>query len=225
MKVWWFDQWKKVVGIILLLVVVALGFVWRGAVWLWIDEHEPLTAAIVVIVGWIWAWRTLEAMRRDRSSEIAKNLWEYWDSGTLLEARKTIWQILIKKGKVSKTIKHWEESYPEDFFRLLSIPNYFELVGWLVKHRCIKLKSILKLLESPIVFYYEQYEEYIEQVRRKEVAEAKITPRRKLKRRKPTTYEYFIWLEEKARRNSHLPLRNTHDNQTSLFTVLQTHNR
>lgn len=195
MRVWLFDHWKPIAISVTTVVGLTLVTVsWGVCIVNWFKGNVVLGAGIigagVVLVGWIWAWRTLEAMRRQRSSEIIKNLWEYWDSGVVSEGRRLNREILNKQANLRNTIEFYEKNYPDGFSKLISVPNFFELVGWLVKNKCVPLSKTLDFLRSPITGYYEDYQEYITAERQKQ----------KDKGEKPSNYDYFIWLANKAKK-------------------------
>ena len=181
------------IALLVIGVLICVGIVWAELIWSWVDEHEPLAVGIlgsgIVIAGWIWARRTILSMKRGQELEILLNLGHYWDRGMGMEIWAKIGEIERRKGNFTNTLKYYRDNYSADYLLMLSLPNFFEDVGWLVKSRYIELGKILALYSLPISRTYQQYEDWIKILRQEE----------KNTGIKPQIYDYFIWLASKAR--------------------------
>ena len=162
-------------------------------IWHWIIAHEQLAGCLltvlIIIAGWVWAILTVKAMKRSSEREVLLNLGRYWDREMGMETWVKIKDIEKKNLDLTETLRKYREDSPSDYHVMLSLPNFFEDIGWMTKHGHIKLKNILQLYKMPIRTAYEKYEGWINVLREEE----------KKLGNKPQTYDYFIWLANKAR--------------------------
>lgn len=161
-------------------------------IWHWIVAHEQLAGCLltvlIIMAGWVWAILAVRAMKRSSEREVLLNLGRYWDREMGMETWVKIKDIEKKNLDITETLREYREDSPSDYHVMLSLPNFFEDIGWMTKHGHIKLKSILQLYKIPISTAYEKYEGWINVLRNEE----------KESGNKPQTYDYFIWLANKA---------------------------
>ncbi len=136
-----------------------------------------MITAFVLFIAFIGALVSLREIRRDRAASIAMSIREHCDTGIILEARELVLRINNELDKTSvKTLdekrehfhhilNYYRTHYPEGFVKLLAIPAFFDLIGWLVRRGCCDGKAIKEQIEVKTPFLY--WEHYIRQAQKK----------------------------------------------------------
>lgn len=166
--------------------------------WDWVITHGDLAAGFLtsgfLILALIGALFTLRAMRHDRTTSIALELRQDYESGVVFEGRKLVLKIRErqkslgiqdKKGSFLDTIEHYRLNYPEEFMELTSIPALFDLIGWLVREKCCDAKAIDEQIDWK--FHYTMWEPYIRHSQHKRPGEP-------LDDKATAFYGNFVWL-------------------------------
>jgi len=95
------------------------------------------------------------------------DLYKTWEGGPLFESRK-----LLKPIKTSQELKEklegYDETGTEQYFIAIRICNYFVHIGHLVINNYIKVKDIEDILGGSIIRYYELFDDYIKEERKKD---------------------------------------------------------
>lgn len=120
----------------------------------WID-----TAILVVLAGGImFTWLQLHGMRRTRDADLLSHLGMMWDSDPLRDSRA---EINACASNFNQALQQSQQQDIPKFLKLLSIANYFETIGLLVKLNCLSHKAAKELFGNAIWEYYKLYDGYI----------------------------------------------------------------
>lgn len=143
--------------------------------------YAYLTGAILVVLGVAGciAKRQLTLMRRDSMRGLVKNLMEQWMSDRIVDARDTLDRMLkegvhkapdmgtqgdLLRQKLNELETEWNHLYRH----LLRIPHYFEMVSTLVESESDALEKVLTLFRATIIYFYEMYQPWIKEQRKRE---------------------------------------------------------
>ncbi|MFC1978653.1 hypothetical protein ACFLVP_01560 [Chloroflexota bacterium] len=187
------NRWAPILVTLVVLAGLIVFFINWQSCSTWICAHEALAACFiasaVMIVGWVWALRTLTSMKHTRHVEILLEMGRYWDG----DMGRGIWSQIAEKAsseEFAQTMENYKENKPEDYHRLISFANFFEDMGFLAKENYIEKKKILSIYTMPILRTYEKYKDWVEKLQKIE-EEAGY---------KPQAYSYFKWLVDEAKK-------------------------
>lgn len=195
---------KLVLGVIAGVIGIMLG---GGVSWFLLTRYDiawkfivtetflvgAITAAILLVALVIGGYQ-LQALRKERAANIVTALYEYWHSPMVLEGRVSLLRLINKGGNLAKSMTYYATNYPEERAKLISVVNFFELAGWLVREKCISISSLIALI--PVESAYTRWEEFIRQAQKKK-------PSEKLDDKKTILYGNFVWLAREVKRGRH----------------------
>lgn len=112
----------------------------------------------VLVIGLFFAGYQLRSMRRSRDAELLAHMTMLWESEPLREGRE---QIQAHVENLPQVLERSAESDITKFIKLITVANYFETVGLLVKLKCLGHKPAKELFGSAVWEYYKLYDPYI----------------------------------------------------------------
>jgi len=120
----------------------------------WID----VGILAVLVAGIVFTWFQLRGMRRTRDADLLTHLTMLWESEPLKGAREAV------HACTPSLAQELEQSSQQDipkFIKLLTVSNYFETIGLLVRLHCLGHKAAKELFGTVVWEYYILYDPYI----------------------------------------------------------------
>lgn len=120
-----------------------------------------------IVFGVIVALFEINLMRKSTHSELLMDVYQIWESKSIMESRK-----LIKKQKTKETLKRrlkeWDREEKEEYFIAFRVCSYFEHIGHLVTKKYLRGKDVEDLMGPSVIRYYEIFKDYTKEHRKED---------------------------------------------------------
>ena len=125
-------------------------------------------------------------IRKAYRSQLIMDLYDKWDSDSLTESRNLI-QNLCDPSNNKLNMDKMVQLNKKDYLKALAVFNFFDVLGFFVKTKCLTVKDVKVLMGEGIIYYYEEvFEDYI--MRRRE--------------RKEGFFKNFEYLKDECKKNT-----------------------
>ena len=121
----------------------------------------------VIVSGVIIALFEMNFMRKSTHSELLMDIYQMWESKSLMKSRKLIKEQKTKEA-LKKKLKEWNREEKEEFFIAFRVCNYFEHIGHLVAKNYMRGKDIEDLMGPSVIKYYKIFEDYTKEHRKED---------------------------------------------------------
>ncbi len=130
------------------------------------EELLSIISCFTILIGVIIAIIELHFIRKSEHTQLIMNLYDKWDSDSLIESRNIIQSLGNNKVVVNKMAR----LNKKDYLIALRVCNFFETLGFFVKTKSLAIKDVKIWMGEGIIYYYENvFEDYIMQ-KRKDIA-------------------------------------------------------
>ena len=130
-----------------------------NALEIWTMVYAVATLLILIILGasaW-WAWGQLKEVRKSRQFTCLMALSEKWSSDLIREARR----IVDSAQNFDEVWKSLEADHCDDYFKLVTLANFFEDLAILEKEGQITFEQVINRFGPTLTYYHGIYEGFI----------------------------------------------------------------